>query len=118
MDTSVNYVLSPLEGNINNGDPQGLKLYIQATKGIEKEADKLDISVPNAKDIIDHFLILANKYGWGRLAFTVDTDAGENKIFRKVKNIQNAYMHTQVFGYFGLQGIGNIYLALPDPLLV
>ena len=50
-------------GNINHGDPQGLKFYPQATKYNDKEADKLYISVSNAKDIIYHFLILANKYG-------------------------------------------------------
>ena len=41
----VNYVLSPFKGNTNPGDPQGLKLYVQATKEIDKESDMLDISV-------------------------------------------------------------------------
>ena len=59
----VNYVISPFEDNINPGDPKGLKLYLQETKDIDKEADKLDISVSNAKDIIDHFLSIASKYG-------------------------------------------------------
>ena len=40
----------------------GIKLYILATKEIYKEADKLDISVSNVKDIIYNFLSLANKY--------------------------------------------------------
>ena len=40
---AVNYVLIPFEGNINPGDPTGLKLYLQATKDIDKETDKLDI---------------------------------------------------------------------------
>ena len=26
---AVNYVLTPIEGNINHGDPMGLKLYLQ-----------------------------------------------------------------------------------------
>ena len=59
----VNYVLRPFEGKINPGYPKGLKLYLQANKNIDKETDKLDISVSNAKDIIDHFLSLANKNG-------------------------------------------------------
>ena len=42
---AVNYVLIPFEGNINPGDPTGLKLYLQATKDIDKEIDKLYISV-------------------------------------------------------------------------
>ena len=58
-DTVVNYVLSRLEENIYYGDPQGLKLYLQAKKEIYKEAEKLYISVSNAKDIIDHFISLA-----------------------------------------------------------
>ena len=41
----VNYVISPFEDNINPGYPKGLKLYLQETKDIDKEADKLDISV-------------------------------------------------------------------------
>ena len=44
------------------GDPQELKIYLQAMKEIDKEDDKLDISFSNDKDIIDIFLILANKY--------------------------------------------------------
>ena len=30
MAAQVNYVLSPFEGNINPGDPQGIKTYLQA----------------------------------------------------------------------------------------
>ena len=32
----VNFVLSKFEVNVNHGDPQGLKLYLQAKKDIEK----------------------------------------------------------------------------------
>ena len=32
MDDPINYGLSQIEGNINPGDPTGVKLYIQATK--------------------------------------------------------------------------------------
>ena len=45
MADTINYVLSQFEGNIHSGDPTGIKLYLQATKEIDKEADKLDISV-------------------------------------------------------------------------
>ena len=41
MESPVEYVLIPSEGNVNHGDPQGLKLYLQAIKEIEKESDKL-----------------------------------------------------------------------------
>ena len=34
----VKYVISPFEGNINTGDLQGIKLYLQGTKDIYKEA--------------------------------------------------------------------------------
>ena len=34
--TAVNYALRPFGGNINTGYPQGIKLYLQATKDIEK----------------------------------------------------------------------------------
>ena len=39
----VNYVFILFEDNINHGDPTGLKLFIQATKEIDKQTDKLDI---------------------------------------------------------------------------
>ena len=68
---AVNYVLSPFEGNINTGYPTGLKIYLQATKYIDKETDKLDVSVSNVKDIVDNFISLANKYGLGFLVFMV-----------------------------------------------
>ena len=94
----------------------GLKLYLQATKEIYKEPDKLDISVSNVNDIIDHFLGLSNKYGCVRLEFMLENDVGENNIFRQVEQIQIVYMHTQSFGYFGLQGIGNVSQSFPYPL--
>ena len=34
----VNNVISPFEGNINTGDTQGIKLYLQGTNEIDKEA--------------------------------------------------------------------------------
>ena len=33
---AVNYVLIPFEGNINHGDPTEIKLFLQATKEIDK----------------------------------------------------------------------------------
>ena len=71
MTAPVNYMLIPFEGNINPGYPQGFKVYLQETKDIAKGADNLDIWILNAKDIIDHFISLANKYGWGCLLFMV-----------------------------------------------
>ena len=59
----VNYLLSPFEGNINTEYPTGLKIYLQATKEIDKKTEKIYISVLNAKDIIYHFLSLSKKYG-------------------------------------------------------
>ena len=76
----VKYVIITFEGNINPGDLKGIKMYLQETKDIDKEADKLDISVSNAKDIIDHFLSIAKKYDSGRLAFMVQTGAVPNAI--------------------------------------
>ena len=52
MSAPVNYLLNPFEGNINHGDPKGLKIYLKAKEEIDKEADKVDISVSNPKDII------------------------------------------------------------------
>ena len=72
----LNYVLAPFEGNINPGDPRGTKLYLRSTTDLDKESDMLYISVSNAKDIIDHFLSISNKYVWVRLVFMVDTSAG------------------------------------------
>ena len=77
---AVNYVLRPFEGDINSGYPTELKLYLQATNEMDKENDKLDISVSNSKDIIDHFISLANKYGWRRLTFTAGTATGAKNI--------------------------------------
>ena len=41
----VNFVISPFKWNINSGYTQGIKLYLQATKEIDNEYGKLDISV-------------------------------------------------------------------------
>ena len=84
----VKYVLSPFEGNINPGDKTGLKRYLQANVYIDKENDKIYITVSNSKDIIDHFLSVANKYVWGCLAFMVETTNGPKNIFRVVEYIQ------------------------------
>ena len=39
----LNYVLSPFLENINHGYPKGFKLYLQFTKYIYKETEKLHI---------------------------------------------------------------------------
>ena len=51
----VDYLLIPFEGNINHGYSTGIKIYLQATKDIDKETDSLYISVSNYKDIVDQF---------------------------------------------------------------
>ena len=78
---AVNYVLSPFKGNINPGDPTMINIYPQATKYMDKENDRLDISVSNAKGIIYHFLSLAKQYGWECLKFMVGISTGANNIF-------------------------------------
>ena len=87
------YFIIPSKGNITPGDPQGLKLYIQATKEIYKEADKTDISVSNVEDIIDHFISLVKKYGWESLAFMVKNGVVAKNIFRQVDQLQIVDMH-------------------------
>ena len=89
----INYVLIPFEGNINTVDTKGVNIYLRATKEIYMEAERLDISVSNAKYIIDHFISIANKYGWGRLSFMVKNSANANIIFREVYQIQLAGIH-------------------------
>ena len=42
---AVNYVFRPLKGGIYPGDPMGINPCFQANKEIDKETDKLDISV-------------------------------------------------------------------------
>ena len=37
MAATVNYVLITFEGNRNTGDTQGINIYLEATKYIEKE---------------------------------------------------------------------------------
>ena len=43
-DPDLNYELSLFEGKINPGYQQGIGIYLQETKDIENEYDKLDIS--------------------------------------------------------------------------
>ena len=114
----MNYFLIPLEGNKNPGKSTGLKIHLQDTTDIEKESDKLYISVSNAKDIIDHFINLANKFVWGRLLFMVDIGVGVKNIFKVVEKIRISYMHVQKFGYFVLKGIGNVDQVLPNPFTI
>ena len=59
----VNSVLIQFEGKTNTGYPQGPQIYIQEKRYKENKYDKLDISVSNAKDIIDHFISIDNKHG-------------------------------------------------------
>ena len=40
-----NNVISPFEGNIKPRDPMGITIYLEETKEIDKETDKLYISV-------------------------------------------------------------------------
>ena len=77
---AVNDELILFEGNINPGDQSGLRTHLQGTNDIEKETDKIDISVSNAKYIVDQFLSLDEKYGWGHLAFMVRTYTGGKNI--------------------------------------
>ena len=63
MDNPVNYILRPFELRTNPRDPQGMDIYLQEARKIEKYTDKLDISVLNTKTIVENFLIIANKHG-------------------------------------------------------
>ena len=111
---SVYYVISLFERNRNPGDPTGIKLYLQSSKEIYKETDKIDISVSNAKYIMYHFLSLAQKYGWGRLAFMVNTGTGAKNLFRLVEEILLEDIYKKSQGYFELQGIGNVNQVLAN----
>ena len=98
MAAQVNCVISPFERNINIGYSQGIKIYLQATKYIDKESEKLYIPVSNSKDITYNFLSLDKKYGWGIFSFMVDTVAGNKNIFCQVEQINIADMYHQAPG--------------------
>ena len=51
---------------------------------MDKETDKLDVSVSNTKDIIEHFLRLSNKHVWVSHAFVVNNGTGEKNVFRVI----------------------------------
>ena len=99
-DPAMNYVLNPFEGKLNTEycRSTGNKIYLQATKEIDKESNKLDISISNDKYIVDHFLIQSNKYGRGSLGFMVETGVGTNNIFRQIQKIQVADIHHKSHG--------------------
>ena len=79
---------------------------------MDKETDKIDISVWNAKDIVDHFISLANKYGWGLLTFMVNTGAGPKNIFRWVEKILLEGFKNQGHEYFGFYALEMFVLIL------
>ena len=113
----VNYVVSPLKMNINHGHSKGLKIYLQATKEIDKQTDKLDISVSNSKGITYDFISPGNKYVWGRFAFMLNTCTGA-KYFRVLEQIMLEDIQNQAHGYFGPQVIGNVNQNLENVLPV
>ena len=78
----------------------------------------MDISVSNAKDIIDHFLSLNKKYVQGRLVSMVDTGTDAKNIFWRLDHIKITDMYHQAHGYFGLLGIGNLGNKVLSNLLV
>ena len=89
MASVVNYVISPFDGNIHTGDPQGIKLYLQVKKDMETESNQLDISVSNSKDVVENFLSLAKKYGWRCLAFMLHTGACDKKKIWQIDKSKN-----------------------------
>ena len=100
------------------GDQQRIKLYLLATRKIDKGSEKLEISVSNVKDIIDLFLSLANNYGRGRIEFMIQTSSSNKRICWKSDQINIMDMHVKLFGYFGLQVIGNVDQVIPNSLVV
>ena len=114
----VNYVMSPIEWKINPGDTTRIGIYVRSTKEINKETEKLHISVLNAKDIVYQSLSISNKYGWGRLDFMVNTGTVTMNIFRLVEQIILEAIQNQAHGYFGLIGIVNYVDPFPSPLIV
>ena len=91
----MKYLLRQFEGNIDSRYPQGIKIYLQATKEIDSKSDKLYILVSNAKDILDDFLSLKNKYDWELLTLIAENGACVSNIFRQVDHIQISDMHHQ-----------------------
>ena len=82
---AVNNVLSIFEGNINPGDQTGIKIYLQETEEIDKDTDKIDVSVSNSKYIINPFLNVSNKYIWGRISFMVNTGTCAQKNIQGIR---------------------------------
>ena len=111
------FALCQFEQDINPGDSTGLKLYLQATKEIEKEEDCLEVSVSNAKDVLDYFTALASRFGWARLTNRIAVDGDETKsIFKQVESLSVEDLKYQAWGYFSVNGIGNQAGDPPHPL--
>ena len=59
-----------------SGILKNLKLYTQGENDTEKESDNIEVSVSNARDVVDHFIGIANKCGWALSVFRLVTAHG------------------------------------------
>ena len=92
-------------------------IHFQSLKEINKEENKVNISVANAKYVVDHFPGFTKKYGWGRFSFKVTTGYDNKNLFLQTETIVLAEMKTQAW-FFGTVDIGHVVIASPSPLEV
>ena len=58
------FIIDPFAGNINLGTTRGQKLFTEACSALD-EADKLMASIANQHAVMEHIMLLVQKFRWG-----------------------------------------------------
>ena len=114
MAATTSYVTNPYLENINPGDSNGSKLYMEATEPLDKD-HKIEIKVDNANKFLDQVHSDANKFGWGPLVFRVQTGSNPGSFESLLENheeITLEHMLRQVHVTWGANG-NDFNTALP-----
>ena len=91
----LNSLSSLFKGGTNPGDTHGIKIYLQATKEINIYIYNINVSVSKAKDVADHFHVLAKKYCCSCLVLRTMNLGGDKNILRQLGHVYFSYMNNQ-----------------------
>jgi len=78
---NLSYHENPFRGEINPGTSEGLKLFLNATKTLNKD-EMLDLKTGNAKALMDHLVKACSAYGWNKLVDRVNIGTQETPNFK------------------------------------
>ena len=96
------FTLNPYDGEVNPATSEGLKLYLKAIQGFDKDSDRVNVGQSNSREVLQLMKDQASKFGWAEIVAKIPVAGGSDlNLLKSSMNITLDEVKTAAYQIWG-----------------